>query len=345
MDEHEDASAAAPAGQPEGRLVAVTPGAPPAMSPALKAAIGAAKTYAREAHATETLRAYRHDWHEFQGWCAAAGCPSLPADPLSVAGYLASLAATLGRSALQRRLSAIGLYHKLQGFDWSPSHPAIRTTLRGIGRIHGPGHRKRPAAALTSVELKRLLAGCADDLAGIRDRALFLLGFAGALRRSELVGIDHDHVRPTALGLRLLIPASKTDAEGQGAEIGIPRGKQPETCPVRALTAWLAASGIGYGPVFRKIDQWGHVERDRLGADGVRRILLRRAKQAGLTVHATERLSPHGLRAGFVTEANAAGARDEQIMGHTRHRDLKTMRGYVRRSRLVTDSPVTLLDI
>jgi site-specific recombinase XerD len=343
VDNHEDAGLTVAPVAPQGEVI--PPDGLQAVTPALKAAIGAAETYARQAHAAETLRAYLHDWHEFQRWCATAGCPSLPADPVSVAGYLASLAPLLSRSALQRRLSAISFYHRLQGCAWSPSHPAIRTTLRGIGRIHGASHRKRPAAALTSVELKRLLAGCGDDLAGRRDRALFLLGFAGALRRSELVGIDHDHVRPTATGLRLLIPSSKTDAEGQGVEIGIPRGKQAATCPVRALNAWFAASGIGYGPVFRKVDQWGHVERDRLGPDGVRRILLRRAKQAGLTVHTTERLSPHGLRAGFVTEANAAGARDEQIMEHTRHRDLKTMRGYVRRGRLVTDSPVKLLDI
>ena len=89
----------------------------------------------------------------------------------------------------------------------------------------------------------------------------------------------------------------------------------------------------------------GHVERDRLGPDAVRRILAKRAGQAGVVASAGERLSPHGLRAGFVTEAYMAGARDEQIMGHTRHKDLRTMRGYVRRARLDADSPVKLLDI
>lgn len=317
----------------------------PVNSVALTEAIEKAKTYARGAHASETHRAYRNDWHAFQFWCRAAGCPSLPADPPAVAAYLGSLATTHSRGALQRRLAAIGYQHKLNGLLWSAAHPAIHATLRGIGRLHGTRWRKRPAAALTSVELKRLLGVCKDDVAGMRDRALLLLCFAGALRRSELVNLDHDHIRPTAAGLRLLIASSKTDAQGEGVELGIPCGKQPETCPVRALNDWLAKSGIAFGPVFRKVDQWGHVERDRLGADGVRRILLRRAKQAGLTVDASERLSPHGLRAGFVTEAYMAGARDEQIMEHSRHRDLKTMRGYVRRARLVTDSPVKLLDI
>ena len=256
---------------------------------------------------------------------------------------LSGLAATHGRSALERRLAAIGHRHRLHSFPWNPGHPAIRTTLKGIFRQHGS--IRRQAAALTSVELRALLATCTGDLAGLRDRALLLLGFAGALRRSELVGIDLEHLRFTPSGLRLRLPRSKGDPDGEGIELGIPRGKRKETCPVRALETWLEHSATRYGPVFRKVDQWGNVEHTRLGADAVRRILLRRAAAAKLTVHATERLSPHGLRAGFVTEAYMAGARDEQIMAHSRHRDLKTMRGYVRRAGLVTDSPVTLLDI
>jgi integrase len=97
--------------------------------------------------------------------------------------------------------------------------------------------------------------------------------------------------------------------------------------------------------VFRKVDRWGSIEHARLGGDAVRDILLSRAKAAKLVVHGLERLSPHGLRAGFVTEAYLAGARDEQVMDHTRHRDLKTMRGYVRRAKLVTDSATKLLDL
>ena len=283
-----------------------------------------------------------HDWAHFCQWCRQAGSIPLPAAPTAIAAYLASMAATHGRSALERRLAAIGHRHRLHSFPWNPGHPAIRATLRGIFRRHGSVRRQ--AAALTSVELRALLATCAG-LAGLRDRALLLLGFAGALRRSELVGIDLEHLRFTASGLRLRLPRSKGDQEGEGVELGIPRGKRNETCPVRTLETWLEQSATRYGPVFRKVDQWGNVEDTRLGADAVRRILLKRAAAARLTVHATERLSPHGLRAGFVTEAYMAGARDEQIMAHSRHRDLKTMRGYVRRAKLVTDSPVTLLDI
>jgi len=317
--------------------------APYALSDLGETAVEAAKAYARQSLAPETRRAYASDWRHFREWCGMAGCSALPAEPAAVAAYLASLALTHSRSALERRLAAIGREHRLHGHVWIPSHPAIRTTLQGIFRAHGS--RKRQAAALTSVELRKLVAVCQGDLTGLRDRALLLLGFAGALRRSELVGIDREHLRFTETGLRLTLPRSKTDAKGEGTELGITRGKRPQTCPIRALEAWLEASDCRYGPVFRRVDQWGNIDHARLCPEAVRQILLRRAGQAKLSVNSSERLSPHGLRAGFVTEAYMAGARDEQIMDHTRHRDLKTMRGYVRRAKLVTESPVKLLDL
>ena len=112
---------------------------------------------------------------------------------------------------------------------------------------------------------------------------------------------------------------------------------------MRALEAWLEASGCRFGPVFRKVNRWGDVE-PRLGTDAVRDILLagRRREADGAWL---ERLSPHGLRAGFITEAYRQGARDEEVMDHTRHRDLRTMRGYVRRAKLLSESPVKKLGL
>ncbi|MEB8513716.1 tyrosine-type recombinase/integrase, partial [Acidithiobacillus ferriphilus] len=146
-------------------------------------------------------------------------------------------------------------------------------------------------------------------------------------------------------GLRLFLPHSKTDQAGQGAEIGIPRGLKRDTCPVRALEEWLRLSECDFGPVFRRIDRWGGLDTHPLHPDAIRRILLRRAALAGITMTGNERLSPHGLRAGFITEAYHAGARDEDIMQHTRHRSLTAMRRYVRRAKAVTDSPAQLLGL
>ncbi|WP_426960037.1 tyrosine-type recombinase/integrase [Muricoccus radiodurans] len=323
----------------------VVPAAPVGgeLAPRLAEAIEAAKAYARRALAPETLRAYRTDLADFEAWCLAHRTAPLPAAPGTVAAYLAALAPTHSRSALDRRLAAIGHAHRVRGLDWTPGHPAIRTTLQGIARLHGS--RVRQAAALTSAELRRLVATCDAGLTGCRDRALLLLGFAGALRRSELVGVDREHLRLSGEGLRLLLPRSKTDQAGEGVELGIPRGRKRETCPVRAVEAWIEAGDVRFGPLFTRIDRWGRLGHDRLSPDGVRQILLRRAAVAKVTVDAGERLSPHGLRAGFVTEAYGAGARDEEVMGHSRHKDLRTMRGYVRRAKLVTTSPVKLLDL
>jgi integrase len=140
-------------------------------------------------------------------------------------------------------------------------------------------------------------------------------------------------------GLKLLIERSKTDAEGEGSEVAIPRGRSEATCPVTALQTWLSAAGIKAGPLFRKVNRGGKAEAGRLTPDAVRQILLKRAALAGLKGTLAEPISPHGMRAGFVTTAYRNGVPDEEIMDHTRHRSLTTMRSYVRRAKLSAVSP------
>ena len=307
------------------------------------AALAAAMDFADQALAPATLRAYRAAWQHFCRWCDEAGWPALPADPETVAAYLATLSATHTTSTLAQRLAALSRAHRLAGVAWASAHPAIRNTLRGIQRKHG--RPAKQAAALMTEELTRLVATCDASLAGQRDRALLLLGYAGALRRSELVAVEREHVQMTHEGLRLLIPRAKGDQTGKGVSIGLPRAASPERCPVRALEIWLEASGCRYGPVFRGIDNRGVISNRGLHPDAVRKILAKRAALAGVVVASGERLSPHGLRAGFITQAYVNGARDEQIMDHTRQKDLRTMRGYVRRAKLVSDSPAKLLGL
>ena len=314
------------------------------------AAVEAAAGYARDAISPATQAAYRRDWIAFATWCEEREVDPgmLPVDPVVVAAYLASLAKTHGGSALRGRVAAIGYHHRRRGFAFLTSHPVIRETLSGIGRAHGKP--VRPAAALTSVEVKRLIATCAEDLRGSRDRALLLVGFAGAFRRSELVGIDVLDLRFDTNGAVIHLPRSKGDQEGKGVDVTLPRmrnattGAASDTCPVRALESWLRKAKIRRGPVFRAITAHGHLEAG-LTARGVHVILRHRATLAKLTVHESERLSPHGLRAGLITEAYLAGAPDEQVAAHTRHGDLGTMRGYRRRARITTDNPARLVDL
>ena len=306
-------------------------------TPAQTAALETASGYARQSLAPGTLAGYRSDWAHFIAWCRAHGWQHLPAAPETVAAFLAALAITHGRSALSRRVTAIGHAHRIGGLAWDAKHPVIHHTLRGILRQHG--RPPRLSAAITTHEIKRLIAPCDDTSAGVRDRALLLVGYAGALRRSELAGVHREHLSFAPRGLRLLLPRSKADQEGRGVEIGIPRGQHAETCPVRALDAWLLLSDCIVGPVFRKVDRWGNIRPTALHPDAVRQILGRRAQAAGLEAETFERISPHGLRSGFITAAYAAGARDEEIMSHSRHKDYRTMRGYVRRAKLVMESP------
>ncbi len=252
-------------------------------------------------------------------------------------GHHVDLVDPAGGLCLRLRLARQLQGQRAGGHPLDTKHPAIRETLRGIGRKHGAPARR--SAALTTAEIRKLARVCGTTLAGARDRALFLVGFAAALRRSELVGLDVADLVWTGDGVVLQIRRSKTDAEGAGAQVAISRGRLPGTCPVTALQAWLAQGGISDGPVFRKVNCGGAVERGRLSMDAVRQVLLKRAKVAGISSTWDEPVSPHGLRAGFVTTAYRNGVPDEEIMGHTRHRSLATMRGYVRRAKLGGASP------
>ena len=167
------------------------------------------------------------------------------------------------------------------------------------------------------------------------DRALLLIGFAGALRRSELCGIEVEHISWKPRSLELLIPRSKTDAEGEGARIGIPRVKPRRRVP-SALQAWLDAAGIARGPVFRSVSRHGTLRSTALSGGAVRMIVLKRARLAGIRSTRLEPISPHGL-----TTAYRNGVPDEEIMGHSRHRSLTTMRSYVRRSKLMPVQPAS----
>jgi integrase len=311
--------------------------------PRAASAMAKSKAYQAAADAPATLRAYAADLAHFRAWCEAHDVQSMPADPETVGAYLAGAGLGYALPTLRRRIAAIARAHRSANHPLDTKHPAIRETLRGVARKHGEPARR--SAALTTVEIRRLVAVCGDDLAGLRDRALLLTGFAGALRRSELVGLDVAHMKPTATGLRLMVPRSKTDPAGEGAEVGIARGGRAATCPVQALQSWLNAAEILDGPVFRRVTQWGTVGTQRLRPDAVRQILGKRAAAAGIKGTLLEPVTPHGMRAGFVTTAYRNGVPDEEIMGHTRHRSLKIMRSYVRRAKLDTASPSAKLDL
>src|ERR1700723_3028678 len=188
---------------------------PPPARPAI--ALAKPQAYQDAADAPATLRAYATDLANYRTWCDRHGFQPMPATPEVVGAYLAAAGEGYALPTLRRRVAAIARACGVAGHPLDTKHPAIRETLRGIGRKHGSPSRR--AAAITTVEVRKLCRACGPDLAGKRDQAMFLLGFAGALRRSELVGLDVKHVTWTVDSLKLLIERSKTDAQGEGAEI------------------------------------------------------------------------------------------------------------------------------
>jgi integrase len=312
--------------------------------PAALAALEVARAYAGLSMAESTQRVYAIAWAHFADWCARLDVPAMPADAAHVGGYIASLATTHAPNTIAQRLAAIGQMHRFHGHVWDAKAPPIATTRRGVLRLHGRPPKQAEAISLQS--LQALVATCDDSPGGIRDRALLLVGFAGAFRRSEIVALRIDDVAIDAAGMRLTVRRSKTDQIAQGAVVGVPRGQYPETCPVRAVESWLSILGdrerVAGLPLFRRLSKSGRLIGYRHLSDCVVwDVLEKRVALAGLE----SELRPHGLRAGFITAAYGAGARDDDIMKHSRQKDVKTMRGYVRRVRLLADSPAGIVGL
>jgi integrase len=310
--------------------------------PATDPVVELARAYAREAKAPATRRAYRADWEDFTAWCSARGIVALPATPATVGLYLSARAATHRPSTLARRLSAIAKAHQAQGLP-SPAtleHPEVGEILKGIRRVHGVApHQKR---ALSTADLLQILAHLDEGLLGVRDRALILIGFVSALRRSELAALAYEDLAWEPEGVVATLHRSKTDQEGQGRQVAITRGGHAATCPVAALTAWLAAAKIVTGPLFRAVNRHGRVRATGLHPDSVGGILQRAAEQAGFTA---ADFGGHSLRAGFATQAARNGANVFDIMRQTGHKSVQTVARYVREAQIFRDTPASKLGL
>jgi site-specific recombinase XerD len=187
-----------------------------------------------------------------------------------------------------------------------------------------------------------MVEGLGTDPAGCRDRALLLLGFAGALRRSELVGLDVADFTEGTDGFTVRLRRSKTDQEGAGRTVGIPYGTNSATCPVRAWRAWLEVSGITEGPAFRSVDRHGHLGATGLSAQVVALVLKRHAAQAGLD---PKEVAGHSLRAGLATSAAAAGVPERVIADQTGHKGTAMLRKYIREGSLFRENAASAVGL
>ncbi len=323
-----------------------------------------AQVYLLAARADSTRRAYANDWMHFTDWCNSqqddGGAPLgyLPAAPETVAVYLAEHAETLKVATLIRRCSAISAVHQAAGHPSPTASPLVRTTLAGIRRVHGIS----PAAKdpLVAHQVRRLLDAlpteAAKALLAARDRALLVLGFYGALRRSELVALDTTDVEVNDQGLVVTLRRSKTDQDAAGRRIAMLHTGAADSCPAEVYLAWLAAldaalpplldqdggdrwtvleDGRPHLPVFRPVNRHGSPAPARLTDKAVARVVQRTALRAGL---GELDLAGHSLRAGFATSAAAAGKSERAIMKQTGHKSLPMVRRYIREGSLFRDN-------
>jgi integrase len=288
-------------------------------------------TFVRLATAASSRDGYRADFAYFSSWCDQQGLPDMPASPQTAARYLAHCARQKLRPAtIARRTAAIRYAHQLARMPTPTDSTEVRLVLKGIRR---DPTRLPPVAreAMTAPLVRRLLATCQDDMKGRRDRALLAIGFAGALRRSELVALQVADVAWVEDGIRLRIRRSKTDQEGQGQEIAIPHGSLIR--PVKLLREWLEAAEISDGHIFRQVNKGGRVG-DALDPHSVGMILKRRCRLAELDPAI---FGSHSLRSGFLTSGAMSGSSVFKLLEVSRHKSIETLRAYVKRADLFDD--------
>ncbi|MFF0497536.1 site-specific integrase [Nocardia aobensis] len=356
---------------------------------------GALGRYLEASQSPNTVRAYRSDWVGWSAWCAAEARCALPADALDVAVYLAAAADArkpsgewaFGPATLERKSAAIAAVHAANGLPSPTRSDVVRLTLRGIRRTRrSVPNRKRPVLLHTLAQLLDGLPapGWPTEPARRRDRLMLLVGFAGALRRSELAGLrvgdvavtlDHRTGEPVLL---VRLPATKTDPTGAGAQsVALPRGARPSTCPVCAFAEWIdlrdihAAGGTddlrfwteracATGDIHRCHGFTGATRVDaqaplfppvsRHGGIGAQPISGRAVAELVKRYAARAGLDPalfsgHSLRAGFATQAALGGASDREIMRQGRWSNPRTVHGYIRTANPLEDNAVTKLGL
>ncbi len=346
--------------------------------------------------AANTRRAYAADWRRFTGWAAARGHTPLPADPAVIAAYLTDAAAAVtdagehayAPATLARWAAALGHAHRAAGHPSPASAPLVAATLAGIRRTYAAAGQRpvRQVAPLLTADITTILSATAAQantwaarVYARRDTALLLLGFAAALRRSELVALTiGDITRHRGDGIHLHIGTSKTDQDGRGTTKAVPYGHTAAACGPCAYLRWLhviAASDTGGRPavirllrrpdepdthvchgrwpripdpgaaVFRPIRGAGHIAATALSGAAVHKMIRRRAAAAGYDPAFVARLGGHSLRAGFVTQAFRAGADAHAIMRQTGHASPAMLEVYAREHAPLIGNAVTTLGL
>ena len=274
------------------------------------------------AHADSTRAAYANAWSQWERWCASRDATALPAAPALICAYLTERAADgLSVGTIDMACSAIAYHHRMRGLADPILSEGVRQVRRGLRRIIGTAPR-RQARPLGTEEIRQTVTPIDRTSAkGARDAALILLGFASAMRRSELAALTLADVEFKPAGILITICRSKTDQDSEGQRVAVAHGQHASTDPVAALDEWLTFRGPKAGPLFTSF-RTKKVTLDAISGDAIAITLRNRARAAGL---AAERITPHSLRAGHATTAALAGIPLDRIAAQTRHKRLSTL--------------------
>jgi integrase len=277
--------------------------------------------------AQSSRRSYAQDMRHFKAWGG-----KVPATAEMVAEYASHAASqcNLKAATIEHRLVAIHRAHQDRGLESPTKKALVKQTMEGIRRSIGVAPRR--VRALVKDDLVEILVSVAKlkPLKAARDKAMLLLGWAAALRRSELVALAVDDVTTYRHGIELRIRKSKTDQRGAGQTVFVPMAKSKDRCPVLALQDWLRIAEIADGPIFRQVSRHDYLVGEKgLTPQAVAQVVQAAVRAAkGDEVAAT--VAAHSLRAGMVTEAATVGVPVSEIMGVTRHTSVATLYVYIR---------------
>ena len=292
-------------------------------------------TYLVAATSDNTRKAYQSDINHF-----LKSGRALPTTPIYIESYLKECAKTLNPRTIKRRIIALRQYHVLLGLGDPTKASHVVKTMQGIARLHGAPRKQAAAIRLKDLDKMVQYLEAHPSAIHIRNRALILLGYFGAFRRSEIVSLSWDQVSFVADGIVIKLMRSKTDQTGQGADCIIPFGDN-HRCPVRALIDWRKTSSQLEGPIFRQISKTGTIFKDSICSRQVNRIVKQVARDAKILN--ADQVSAHSLRRGFATEAARLGASMPAIQKHGRWKSTKTVFEYIEAGRQFKDSAVNVM--
>jgi site-specific recombinase XerD len=295
--------------------------------------------------ASNTVRAYKSDFNDFELFCAKNGFKSLPSEPKIVSLYLTHLSTkNIKMSTLKRRLVSIGVIHKVKGYYLDTKHPAIIENIMGIKRRKGSIQKGKKPILINN--LKQIISVIDEDKNGeikkLRDRTIILIGFSGGFRRNEIVSLDYEDLDFVTEGLKINLKRSKTDQSGEGFIKGLPYFENHQYCPVLSVKKWIERSNINSGPLFRRFSKGSNLTENRLSDQTVALLIKKYIRLVGID---DKNYSGHSLRSGFATSAAESGAEERTIMAMTGHKSTEMVRRYIKDANLFKNNALNKIKI